>query len=464
MDLLGSEKKKIAFGSAMATTQHNEQAELCTCPQCAIDRDFDMPEALLDSCLKGDMVIFAGAGISTEAPWIVDVPLYLKVIAEAEKKFDKLPSFPAAMTAYEEAHGRPAMLACIKEHLDYVRSFPNLDNAAGSFHHELSSLYTVTDIFTTNWDDYFERCCGAQPYVTEADWAFWKTHERKVFKLHGSLSSPGSIVATEADYRKCYRNLNQGLIGAQLKTLLATKTVVFVGYSLRDSDFVSVYRLLKRKMGDLMPRAYFVSPRDGESPDIAKDMHILRTSGMHFVRMLKKEFPEDELIPDSHFALTPYVRRFVWKAHHDLLDTGEMREDPAMYICACYQDGLMDAFDHQMANAAKGPYHHRCYVEGLIHVTYDALRQERMEEGIWHTVAYIQGYMNGLQFLLVDPEDRKQMPLYYLHDGHDDLQTYEDYAKVAKRFESDRPEIFEFAKADAEKLGPGIVFQHLPSL
>lgn len=423
-----------------------------------------MPGAVVAACMNRDLVVFAGSGISTESPWIVQFPLYLKILAEVGQEFTDPPSFPAVMSAYEEAHGRVELLARIKEHLDYVRSFPNLDNAAGDFHHELASLYTITDIFTTNWDDYFERRAGAQPYVTEADWAFWNSHERKVFKLHGSISSPGSIVATEADYKKCYRNLNQGLIGAQLKTLLATKTVVFIGYSLRDSDFVSVYRLLKRRMEGLMPRAYFVSPQEGELPDIAKDMHVIRTSGVHFIRTLKSEFSEDELIPDSHFEVTPYARALVHKVHHELLDTGEMREDPAMFLCACYQDGLLDAFDHQMANASKGPYHHRCYVRDLLSVTYQDLLDERHDEGVWHTVAYIHGYMNGLQFLLVDADDRKNLPLYYLHDDHGDLRSLDEYQEVASHLAEDKPEIFAYAKTEASKLGPGIVFQHLPSI
>jgi hypothetical protein len=80
-----------------------------------------------------------------------------------------------------------------------VRSFPTIDREAGSFASELSSVFPITEIVTTNWDDYFERNCAAQAFVTEADWAFWKSSDRKVFKLHGSISNPGSIIATEDD-------------------------------------------------------------------------------------------------------------------------------------------------------------------------------------------------------------------------------------------------------------------------
>lgn len=81
---------------------------------------------------------------------------------------------------------------------------------------------------TTNWDDYFERECGAIPIVTAEDFAFYNLAGRKVFKIHGSISNYGSIIATAEDYTRCYNNLKTGLIGSHLKSLLATTAVVGV--------------------------------------------------------------------------------------------------------------------------------------------------------------------------------------------------------------------------------------------
>ncbi|WP_271623767.1 hypothetical protein [Bradyrhizobium sp. CCBAU 11430] len=38
----------------------------CVCATCASEKDFDFPEHLLDKITSGDVVVFAGAGISTE--------------------------------------------------------------------------------------------------------------------------------------------------------------------------------------------------------------------------------------------------------------------------------------------------------------------------------------------------------------------------------------------------------------
>lgn len=450
---------------AATQTSHTEEGT-CRCAWCEADRDFEMPEAVVQACHAGKLVVFAGAGISTEGRMVVPRPLYAEMLLELEDvEFIKSrPQFPQVMTAYEEAHGRPALLQRIKKHLDYVRSFPNIDGEAGRFHHELSAIYTISEVVTTNWDDYFERGCGCQPFITEKDWAFWKAGERKVFKLHGSLSNPDSIIATEADYKRCYRNLNQGLMGAQLKTMLATKTIVFVGYSFKDSDFESLYRLMKRKMGDLLPRAYVVNPDATELPDFVSGMHLLRTSGVHFVSKLKESFPEEELLTEKRFEFLPYLRHIVRTLHHEMIEKGEMREDPAMFMCACYQDGLMDAFDYIMANRSKGDFYHRCYTERMMSEVYEPLREERSEEGIWHTAAYVEGYLNGLMFLIADDETRKEVPLYYVADYDGDLQKLEDYEKAAPEFQKLNPEAYEYARYEAAKLAPGVDFHHMPSI
>ncbi len=422
-----------------------------------------MPPKVVEACEAGDLVIFAGAGISTESDLVVPRPLYIEMQLELEMTPDPDRPFPEVMTAYQEAHGRAALLQRIKSHLDYVRSFPVIDKDAGRFHRELASLYTVDEIVTTNWDDYFERLCGAQPYISEDDLAFWKSRGRKVFKLHGSISSPGSVVATDGDYEDCYRELNEGVIGGHLKAMLATKTVVFVGYSLKDSDFVRLYELIRGRMGSLMPKAYVVTLDDADPPAVAADMHVIRTSGEHFVHVLKKAFDEDELLADERFDAIPMTRMRIKHANSEVLEGGEMNEDPAMYLCSCYQDGLVHAFDHQLANARKGDYFHTCHTRGLLD-TYEKYKDERVEAGRWETVAYIEGYMNGLLFLILDDEDRENLPLFYVPGAEGDFKTIDEYREAAAGIEEHHPDAYAGAKTRAARLAPGIVFRHKPVL
>ena len=98
----------------------------------------------------------------------------------------------------------------------------------------------VTDVITTNWDDFFETECGFDAFVSDSDLPFWDASRRRVLKIHGSVRNLGSIVATEEDYQASFRRLNSGPLGAMLKTILSQKTIVYVGYSLSDENYIRI--------------------------------------------------------------------------------------------------------------------------------------------------------------------------------------------------------------------------------
>lgn len=284
-----------------------------------------------------------------------------------------------------------------------------------------------------------------------------------MFKIHGSIGNPASIVATQQDYEKRYTELNEGLLGAQLKELLATKTIVFVGYSLRDSDFISLYELMKRRMGDLLPRAYVVEPNDIPDNSIGEEVQVIRTTGVRFLRELKMNMPEECFLPDERIMTIPSTRFALSKAHIELVSSGEMVEDPALLICACYQDGMLDAFDYISQNKYSGEFSHRCEILGIVEY-YTHLMAEREEAGMWHTVAYIEGYLEGLTFLLLTDDEREKRPFYFLFGTDDPIRTLAEFQKLAPTFRENAPQAFALAKAIANSLEPGIVFHHRPEL
>lgn len=237
------------------------------CDICRHRHPFEMPDEIMTAARTGNLVVFAGAGVSTESSLVFPFSLYDQVAQEMDLPESSSLAFSSLMSAYcSRPNGRRKLLTLIKSRLDNIESFPQLLRAATSFHCELATVPHLTTIVTTNWDDYFERFCGATPVVTEKDFVFWDLPGRKVFKIHGSVSNYGSIVATDQDYAACYRRLRSKLVGANLKMMLATKTVLFVGYSLRDQDFNRVYALLQHDMGELLPQA-FILTLENESVD-----------------------------------------------------------------------------------------------------------------------------------------------------------------------------------------------------
>lgn len=134
-----------------------------------------------------------------------------------------------------------------------------MEERATMFHRELSELHFVKTIVTTNWDTYFEDYCAAVPITIPEDFVYWDGNERCVLKIHGSISNLGTIIATTNDYEKCRENLEKGIIGATLKTILANNTVVFIGFSFGDEDFASILNYLQGEMKEFLPHIYIVT-------------------------------------------------------------------------------------------------------------------------------------------------------------------------------------------------------------
>jgi hypothetical protein len=223
-------------------------------------RRFEVPGELIEAFATGQVVVIAGAGISTESPLIGPMTL-LEQLATELGIDPTTASFPQVMSAYEERHGRAALLHSIRERLEYVRAVHELDDLATAFHHELSTIYMVDSIETTYWDMSFEDVCGALPIVAPEDYAFWDAPGRKVVKLHGSISNWGTMVTTEDDYDRCYRRLGEGPMGESLLRFLTGKRLVFVGYSLTDADFVHIYDFIRTQLADTPRRPYIVTRR-----------------------------------------------------------------------------------------------------------------------------------------------------------------------------------------------------------
>jgi NAD-dependent SIR2 family protein deacetylase len=201
----------------------------CVCAFCRDRKAFSAPQHLLDAIAAGDVVVFAGAGISTENKTHSRTTFYEDICSELNVPAGL--SFPQLMDIYcSQPDGRLKLLTKIKKRFEYFISFDDFYRAMTHFHRSIAPLYMIQDLITTNWDDFFERECSFDAFVYDSDLAFWDAARRRVMKIHGSITNFGSIVATSDDYRRSFKRLNDGPLGAQLKSLIARKTIIYVGY------------------------------------------------------------------------------------------------------------------------------------------------------------------------------------------------------------------------------------------
>lgn len=400
----------------------------CDCVICKEQTGFKLSSDLLDDLFAKKLTIFAGAGVSTESRNVLNFTLYDSIANEVNAAGLNL-SFPDLMQKFEnQPNGRIKLLTRISDRLSHVDSFPELQRSATRFHRELGTLHQVQNIITTNWDTYFERACHATPFVEDSDMAFWEAAKRRVLKLHGSISNFGSIVATTTDYAKCKTRLQRGIVGSQLKSILATQTVVFIGYSMSDSDFKDIFAFVKRQMKGLHRQSYIVTPSASEA-DAFKQAGLVPivTDGTFFVSRLKEHaVVRRQMLKDEIFEKASYLLDRVNTEHRKLHDRVTHNKYPEMLFAASYQDGMMHALERALRMRGSGSYSDEDRINRSI-AGYFRLRGEKQRNRKYSDIAYIDGYINALICLLSPPGHLRQVPLYYAFGAKQDLRTISAY-------------------------------------
>ena len=60
--------------------------EPCECVICKNHKKFNMPDEIVENALKGNLVLFCGAGISTESKIVLPYTFYSTILAELENE------------------------------------------------------------------------------------------------------------------------------------------------------------------------------------------------------------------------------------------------------------------------------------------------------------------------------------------------------------------------------------------
>jgi len=456
--------QKTVMGDALKEdiAGHNPK----NCAICRNNSDFELPEHLYNELLAERVILFAGAGVSTENSVVMPFTLYEEIAEELNLAEKQRPNFPSLMSLFcDRPDGRRELLRKIRSRFQYISSFPNLYSMATRFHNEVATLFKIESIVTTNWDDYFERECDATPFVTGEDFAFWSVPGRKVFKIHGSIGNLGSIVATTEDYDACYERLQTGALGSSLKHMLATKTILYAGYSLSDDDFLKIRALLHQEMGALLPHGYIVTiDREAETRYREMGLTPIFTDAAYFVSVIKQHLVEEGLmLPDEEYDETYSMLMDVLAAHHELASAFDLRDNPDLLYTLSYQDGLMDGLRRILVRRNSGEYSSISYVVSRL-ASYDKIRRLKVKARKYNDIAYIDGYMNAMLFLLANNEERHQLPIFYVYGAKDQPVTLEEFLALKEKAATFHRSAHLKAIKETKDLDRDIVLQHMPWL
>lgn len=321
----------------------------------------DALQEILAEILRGNCVVFVGAGLSVGA----GLPGWQELISRLAAQFDCAADdhdFLTIAQAYEHKFGRDKLEAVVQECTDTSARTPT------ETHRALGKLsFRVRYWITTNYDDLLERTFSEmdrEPSVVirESDVAQARNRYNIIVKIHGDSGKPDTIVLTKNDYFAS--PLAKSLVWNLLADALAQKTFLFLGYSMRDPDFTQLQSALISRVGtDVMRRSYAVifgpddivrrdlasrnieivdlGAFDGEAPDRLHRFVVGLVEHLSFFPDIRRKYHKkteaEGLVPvtvkqqleDSGYELLGCVEYHVYCS---LVDSGQFLTRPPMWL------------------------------------------------------------------------------------------------------------------------------------
>lgn len=158
---------------------------------------------------------------------------------------------------------------------DWLRSQePGFANPA--YPDEISALgharKNVAGIITTNFDRFLEQLFPEHvTYIGQDELLFNQSYGiGEIYKIHGCLSAPSSLVLTQTDYSSY--NSRNAYLSSKLMTIFLEHPIVFLGYSLTDSNIRLIFSdiakcLNEPQLAKLSERLIFIQRSNDSRPE-----------------------------------------------------------------------------------------------------------------------------------------------------------------------------------------------------
>lgn len=224
--------------------------------------NIDFPKPLLNALRDGELVIFAGAGVSMGEP--ACLPSFKDLANKIAEGTDKTlqDGEPDRFLGQLQDEG-------VKIHDLAARELSPPGLKATDLHRNLLRLYSKSEqvrVVTTNFDLIFEQAAvdvfiDSQPRVFQAPALPLGRQFNGIVHIHGAVSHSDEMVITDADFGRAY--LTEGWARRFLVDLFPSFTILFVGYS--HDDTIMNYLARALPVGETDRRFALIGEPDGDA-------------------------------------------------------------------------------------------------------------------------------------------------------------------------------------------------------
>ncbi len=217
-------------------------------------------------------------------------------------------SDPEVEKAVEENHADPF-------HAEVAAFFRTLNVTDPTYDDEIAifkdiCVDRIAGIITTNYDCLLDKLTGFQTFIGQQ--GILSTTVQgigEIYKIHGSATSPSSIVLDEEDYNRFKERML--CLSAKLITIFIENPIIFIGYSLNDSNIkgilASIIECLEPSdLERLQKRLFFVEYTEESIVSIEPQTYSLQSSSAP-LRMTNIKINDFSLL---YSALKSYKPRF----------------------------------------------------------------------------------------------------------------------------------------------------------
>lgn len=210
-----------------------------------------------------EVVIWAGAGLSISAGYPSGKNLceiLLQNLSKSDRElFDNNLLLPdLAEEIYRiKGNNKNWIIRILK------KTFLDSKPKTKEFHDKIALIPHFRTIITTNYDKLFEDSFGdkAQLLLSNNHIAYVEKNKTEIFKVHGDLSIPESIIITKSDYNNFFSLKREDEVyWTVIKERLSTKSVLFLGYNLEDPNISVIFEKISKTLMSHRKECFLIAP------------------------------------------------------------------------------------------------------------------------------------------------------------------------------------------------------------